>query len=338
MPVTVAEIAARVGKSAQLVSAVLNGGRSSSAASAATRELILAAAAQLGYRANAAAKAVSTGRSGNAMLVQSRRDEFSWLPQRLVFGLQAGLAEQGRALLVASFPDEQLSDDAAMPLALREHRADGLLLNYNTSPPARLAAIVARHRIPAIWLNHRRAADCVHPDDVQAGALMAGHLAGLGHRRILYADAFLRNGSDMHYSRADRHVGWRGALAGSGAHPSELLPEQRSADLAGTFEAALRRLRPTAVAAYSSVEASAALIAAARLGIKVPRDLSVIVVHHEQLYIGIEVTTVLNPMEEVGRVGAQRLAAKIDAPRKRTAPVAIPFGLLAGESCAAAPR
>jgi len=334
--VTITEIARRVGKSKQAVGAVLNGGRSGAVVGAATRARILATAERLGYRPNAAAKAVSTGRFDNVVLVQSEHDYLSWLPQELLAGLYRGLSAQGRNLTVAVFPDHELSAEYFVPRALREHHADGLLLNYTNHPPPALAALIDRHRIPAVWLNNRRPHDCARPDDDQAGALLAGHLLALGHRRVLYVDAFLGHAEKPHYSRVDRRAGCRRTLRAAGAQAFDLLPKQGGGDLTALIADALRRRCPTAVVAYSEIEAAATLVAAARIGVDVPRQLSVVSVNHTAVDLGLHLTIAVNPMAAVGSAAAEMLDAKIASPRRRLPPRLLPYHLLSGASCAPA--
>ena len=69
---------------------------------------------------------------------------------------------------------------------------------------------------------------------------------------------------------------------------------------------ALRR-PPTAIFAASDVQAFGVLDAAARAGLSVPGDLSVIGFDDIELAAAIGLTTVRQPLRESGRVGAQLL-------------------------------
>ena len=74
---------------------------------------------------------------------------------------------------------------------------------------------------------------------------------------------------------------------------------------------ALRR-PPTAIFAASDVQAFGVLDAAARAGLAVPGDLSVIGFDDIELAAAIGLTTVRQPLRESGRVGAQLLLAALD--------------------------
>jgi DNA-binding LacI/PurR family transcriptional regulator len=70
--------------------------------------------------------------------------------------------------------------------------------------------------------------------------------------------------------------------------------------------------RPTAVFAASDVQAFGVLDAAARLGLAVPDDLSVIGFDDIELAGAIGLTTVRQPLRESGRIGAQLLLSALD--------------------------
>jgi LacI family transcriptional regulator len=74
---------------------------------------------------------------------------------------------------------------------------------------------------------------------------------------------------------------------------------------------ALRR-RPTAIFAASDVQAFGVLDAAARAGLSVPGDLSVIGFDDIELAAAIGLTTVRQPLRESGRLGAHLLLAALD--------------------------
>src|SRR6185295_10109628 len=74
---------------------------------------------------------------------------------------------------------------------------------------------------------------------------------------------------------------------------------------------ALRR-RPTAIFAASDVQAFGVLDAAARAGLAVPDDLSVIGFDDIELAAAIGLTTVRQPLRESGRAGAWLLLQALD--------------------------
>jgi len=250
MTVTIHQIAAHVGLSAKTVSRILS--HADAPHRAETRERVLAAARDLGYRPNRSARAMRTRRAGSVALLLSTVTHRSILSNLLREGIQSALAEHGLHLLIASLPDAHLTDEELLPQVLREWATDGLLINYNADVPATMPAIIARHAIPSVWINAKREADCVHPDDFAAAREATERLIALGHRRIGFA-AF---GGVTHYSAADRLEGCRAALAAAGLGQPQVLeaggaPAARAA-LADAWLQAPARVRPTAVLVYGA--------------------------------------------------------------------------------------
>ena len=108
----------------------------------------------------------------------------------------------------------------------------------------------------------------------------------------------------------------RGALREAGvALPARYVrrgPYGRESALELTRELLALRRRPTAIFAASDVQAFGVLDAAARAGLAVPGDLSVIGFDDIELAAAIGLTTVRQPLRESGRLGARLLLAALD--------------------------
>lgn len=337
MAATIADIAARVGKTCQLVSAVLHGGRSSSAASEETRRRIFRAAEELGYLPNAAARAVSTGRFGAVGLLLSTASWKSSLPGPTLEGIREALAGRDMHLSLGWFPDEKLTAAGYVPKLLRELMADGLLIKYDSFIPPRMIALIRRHRVPAIWMNSKQAYDCVYPDDLAGARMATERLLGLGHRRIAYADLNPRP-ARSHYSSDERARGYAEAMKNAGLEPLFLAggaPVPMDARVA-LFKGILSRAeRPTAIVTYGSTEAMPALYAAAAAGLRVPEELSVVTfAGAAQDSMGVRLAAALIPEEEMGRLAVEMLMEKLDRPSRRLGPRALAFGFDEGQTCA----
>ena len=329
MTVTIHQIAAHVGLSAKTVSRILS--HADAPHRAETRERVLAAARDLGYRPNRSARAMRTRRAGSVALLLSTVTHRSVLSNLLREGIQAALAEHALHLLIASLPDARLTDEEYLPQVLREWATDGLLINYNADVPAAMPAIIARHAIPSVWINAKRESDCVHPDDFAAGREATERLIALGHRRI----GFVQFGGVTHYSAADRREACRAALAAAGLGPLELLegggaPATR-AEQACTWLRRPAADRPTAVLAYGAGLALPIIHAAALCGVQVPGDLSVITVADElDVNLGRPIDTFVLPQELMGRTAVGMLVEKIATPGRSLPPRAIPLAFAPG--------
>lgn len=337
MPPPISLIAKRVGKSVQVVSAVLNGGRSGCKASQATQDLIRKVADELGYRPNAAARAVSTGRFDSVTLLLSTALWKSTMPPETLDGISSALTALRLRLNVCGLPDETFTNPAELPLFVSQLHTDGFLIKYDTAIPSAMRDLLGRLSAPLVWINSLQPADCVLPDEQQAGRLATEHLLGLGHRRIAFVDFFPRD-ADNHYSSTARAAGYREAMVTAGSAP------RIHADAiiaSGDRPTWIRRLlgaadRPTAIVASDGNAESIPLLHTAMLmGLRIPHDLSLVSIHHaidEQL--GFQLTTVVRPLEQVGRVAVEMISSRLDGGPRRPAPRFMPFTLVTGATSA----
>src|SRR5688572_22758476 len=184
MSVTIKEIARRTGLSVPTVGNVL--GRSGDRYSAETRRRVLEAAAELGYRPNSSARAMRQGRFGCAALIlsRSRQQTHSFIPTGLLDGLDNELGRHDMHLTITRLSDEELSHDDFVPKVLRQHMADGMIVNYTHGIPPAMLDLIHAHHTPAVWLNAKLNEDCAYPDDLGAAKAVTEELLKLGHRRI----------------------------------------------------------------------------------------------------------------------------------------------------------
>ena len=177
-----------------------------------TQQRVRKAAAELGYRANASARAVRAGRYGNVALMQSLWGKY--LPPELLYGLTSALADSDLRLVISQVPDRVIENETYLPDTLRGLSADGVLINRHLGFSPAYLAHIQRLRIPAISLNAKQDFDAVHPDDVHGGRLATEYLLALGHERIAFVDS--DEPENRHYSKADRRRGYESAMAGAG--------------------------------------------------------------------------------------------------------------------------
>jgi LacI family transcriptional regulator len=229
---------------------------------------------------------------------------------------------------------------------LRECFADGLLIDYPAEIPPTMKRLLTQSRLPAIWLNTKRPEDCVHPDDVSAGRLATEHLIQLGHRRIAYLDyscsytdpgRFLPAPS-AHYCTSDRLDGYLQAMRKANL-PPRLIASERTIPRNQRVEYSRRWLalpdRPTAVVAWSVSAALPVLHAATLMGLRVPRDLSLIACHDRVPdEMGVSLTTALIPLAETGAAAVRMLMEKIEHPARKLAVCVLPVRLDLGETTA----
>lgn len=344
--VTIKQIAERTGLSIRTVGRILSAGATGAETSphaSSTRERVLTTARELGYRPNASAKSMRTGRFDCvALLLSSTSPQRSNLPSGLFAGIDDALTEHNYHLALARVPDEKLNTEEAVPKILREWMADGLLVNYNFSIPQSLLNTLQDPRIPSVWINTKQEANAVWPDDFGAGRLATEDLLARGHRAIVYA---VQEGADAHYSALDRYEGYATAMRAAGLIPEKMIvPEPKVRQGSNCLmppagweengsawepDAVASGRRPTALVTYMSNVAYFLLFLANAHGLRAPHDLSVVTFEeYTSNSTGLLVTTWRIPTYRMGQEAVRMLLSRLDDPEHAArTPVIVPFEL-----------
>jgi DNA-binding LacI/PurR family transcriptional regulator len=337
---TLLDIAERAGVSKDTAARVLRGEHKGVRADAAHRaRRVRRIAREMGYRPNAAARAVARGRFGGISLLKSQGGH-SPIPPDLIKGIQNALAPLDWHLTLDRLPESRATDPQYMPKVLREQFADGLLVYYPDRIPEGMVGLIRDYRIPAIWVNSKLDADCAHPDDLAAGRRATEHLLALGHLRIAYADYSydVREIVERaHYSAVDRQTGYDIAMRAAGLAPCAWRAERhvnrpfRKHDAADRLRAGGR---PTAIVCHSLGEAIPICLAAMALGIGVPGELSVTAIGGAGDGLVADFTALTLPEAALGETAVRMLEEKIANPAAALAPRAIGFAFHQGETTA----
>ena len=232
------------------------------------------------------------------------------------------------------------SDNLLDPQLLEEVRGagGGVILAGMYSPD--LDAFLAQCRQPVVLLDlmRRGGPDAVTSDNVDGMRQGVRHLIGLGHREIGFIGA-------QNPSYEERYFGFAGEMAKAGL---AVRPEFMVETPGGVGETArrvkpvlARKRRPTAFLACSDYYAVGAMEAARELGLKVPRDVSV--VGFDDVAIAQRVkpalTSVRVPVREMGWQAVARLLSLPRAERKTEGVVVrVPVSLVERGTCAAPPK
>lgn len=298
------DVARHAGVSRATVSLVLNG-RTDIAIPEATRTRVLEAARTLGYRPHTSARAIRTGKTGALALILSTVAERSLFSPPLLDALIDAAAAHDRHLLVARLPDDRFE-----PKLLREVAADGLIVNYNSQTPPDLAQRIAAAKTPALWINDKRHADCVHPDDFAGAYAAVERFVADGHTRIGYVGWT----PGPHYSMADRLAGYRAAVAAHGLPERVVLLGRQSP------ESLLAAPEPPTAALCYAREPLAAL-----WRVPAARTLALSLFHYEPFStLERAFDTWVLPDAALGAAAVERLLQKIDAPDQPIPALALP--------------
>lgn len=208
---TLEDVAARAGVSRGTASRALAG---NGPVAAVTRRLVEAAAAELGYHANAAARSLVTRRTGTVALVIGENDQRLFTEPffaTLVHAVGSRLAARGvLTVLVADWPDARTGLRTDF---LRAGHVDGIVLASAHRSTALVDQVLSA-RVPVVLVGQLAEApglSWVDADNVGGVRAATEHLLSRGCRRI----ATITGPEDLQVS-SSRHAGWEQALATAG--------------------------------------------------------------------------------------------------------------------------
>ena len=304
---TIAEVARHAGVGVATVSRVLNG---SPAVREQTRQRVLDTIAELGYAPNPAARALSTGRTLSVGVVAPFFTRPSVIER--LRGISHVLAGAGYRMVL--FDVERPGQDAEFFRTL-PGGLDGLLSISLCPPDADLDRFAAAE-VPVVLVDypHERLPS-VHTDDVAGGRTATEHLLELGHERIAFLGDFEHNYHGF-TSSAMRRVGYQEALCSAGLEVDLELVRRAShgREPAAVLTRELLEMTdpPTAIFAASDTQAMGVLEAADELGVAVPDDLAVVGYDDIETARYAGLTTIAQPLEESGAVGAHLLLSALE--------------------------
>jgi len=276
---TIADIARRAGVTKAAVSFALNG---QPGVSAATRERILAIAAEIGFQPNSAARALSDGRAGAFGLIIDRPARTlgvePWFTQ-LISGIQAELSGDHTALLF-TMAEDQDAEIALYRSWWAQRRVDGVFL-VDLQIGDRRVAILEELKMPAVVIGDPAGAGslpAIWQDDAAAIRAVVEYLAAAGHQRIARV-----TGPPRLWHTKIRTDAFRAAARAAGpACAAGVQAILREGDYTGEMGAAVTRELlhgsepPTAILYDNDLMAISGLGAAQQLGVHVPAELSIV--------------------------------------------------------------
>jgi len=305
---TMEDVAREAGVSRALVSLVM---RESPNVSDGRRQRVLDAAAQLGYRPNLMARNLARRHTATiGVLVSDLLNPFF---AEIVDGIDAESRAHGYRLLLTT-GSRRPERERAMIDAFVEYRTDGIILLSPRVAPAVVAELGRTTPTIVVGKVMRRVhADCIMTDESAGAGLAVDHLVGLGHRRIVHVDGGSGAGASQ------RRTGYLRAMARHGLErDAEIIPGDFT-EAAGTAAASImlkRRSPPQAVFAANDLSAAGVLDRLEDAGVRIPDDVSI--VGYDNTYLAalshMSLTTVNQPRQEMGRVAAQLVLARIAQP------------------------
>ncbi len=318
---TLHDVAARAGVSKSLVSLAL---RNSPKVSAASRVAILTAAEELGYRPNRTASSLVQQRTHTigVHILDLHNPVFA----EILDGVhEAARHHEYSTVLVTGNADRQTEKREITRLL--ESRVEGLILIAHRLSDEDVAEIAAE--VPTVvvtWpMEGIAQLDSVSGDDALGMRLGVDHLVALGHERITHL-----SGGDNRIAHA-RQAGYEVAMAAHGLAPR--IVSGGFTEAAG-YTAAREAVgssapRPTALVVANDLAAIGALAAMRELGVDVPGGMSIVGYDGMRLLESLDVTTVAQPLADMGRQAADLLIQRINQPGRPSVHSRVATGLVA---------
>lgn len=300
--ITIRDVARQAGVSVATVSRVLN---NSALVSQETREAVMKAVAQLGYRPNANAQALATQVSDTiGVVVMDVSDAFFGA---LVKAVDVVAQQHQKYVLIGNSYHEAEKERHSIEVLIRQ-RCNALIVHSKALSDEELAGFM--EQIPGMVLINRvvsgYAHRCVSLDNISGAVMATRMLLNHGHQRVGYlASSHQIEDNDM------RREGWVKALAEQNIAAPDAWVGMGSPDMQGG-EAAMvellsRNQQLTAVFAYNDSMAAGALTALKDNGIAVPQHLSLIGFDDIPIarYTDPQLTTVRYPIASMARLATE---------------------------------
>ncbi|MEO3749520.1 LacI family DNA-binding transcriptional regulator [Streptomyces sp. B6B3] len=231
---TLRDVAGRAGVSAMTVTRAL---RDDPRVSPETRERVLAAVAELGYRPNAVARSLRLGRASGlvGLVVTNLANPFY---SRLALGLDSVVGEHGLKTVIGN-TGQDLDAERDLVADLVTRRVDGIIAVPAEADQRHLAAAAAQG-VPVVCASRPPSgfeADHVLVDDFGGAKDATERLIAQGHRRI----GFLGPPAAV-YTSTERLRGYHAALADAGLPADDRHVRQGAQDTADAAHAAAELL------------------------------------------------------------------------------------------------
>jgi LacI family transcriptional regulator len=331
--VTMNDVAQLAGVSVSTVSHVINGTRF---VREETRKQVLAAIADTGYIHNTIAKSLVSGTTQTIGLAISAISNFYFAD--LVSAIEVAVSQAGYTLLLADTHDDSAKELQVVE-ALHQRRVDGVLLATAAGPDGAALRYLGDLGVPTVLVDRcaSDAFDQVGAENLEAAAALTTHLAESGHRRIAMISG--RTG----LSTSDERVaGYRLGLERSALAPDDRLVVTGGSN-AEQAEQAVRGLLdladpPTALVVANNHMTIGAMRTLGKLGVRVPDD--IVLAAYDDFewaeHFRPRLTTMAQPIQEIGARAVQLLLSRISDPRRPPETVRLQPRFMHRESCGCA--
>jgi LacI family transcriptional regulator len=275
-----------------------------------TKNRILHFAEKMDYHPHPYARGLASKRTNAILAIIPYYTTFFFV--EILQAVQMILAEQGYDLILHGITHPDHAESMLKKNTLRG-RVDGMLI-FSMSMPEEYANEYMKSNIPIVLVDtYHSDFDSFSVENVRGACIATEHLIALGHRRIGMLNANLTS-----TPARERLKGFKKAMRESNLTiDPNLIKHCNSVRLDGfTYEdgyglmrqfISLDSKRPTAVFIASDIQATGALQAIDEAGLRCPEDIAIIGFDDIELARHIGLTTMKQPMAEMGMLAVKRL-------------------------------
>ncbi|MEM8935211.1 MAG: LacI family DNA-binding transcriptional regulator [Pseudomonadota bacterium] len=333
---TIIDVAKKAGVSIKTVSRVMN---NQANVRDETRRRVREAMDLLDYSPNEAAQRMRSGKSSAIAMMYA--DPSGGYQSRFNHAMMQACSDAGRYLAVGLFEEEKGHWKEQLERFLDRTKVERLVLLPPMCDSSILQDCLKQLGVRFVLVSPSRpapSAPAVTMDDKSAAREMTQHLINLGHRRIAHI-----TGRSDHIATLLRRQGYEEAINTFSAS-AKITPividgqfDFRVA-LANVEKLLARKNRPTAIFAASDDMAAAAYMAAGKLGLNIPTDISIVGFDDVPIAQTIwpSLTTVAQPFEAMARECVRLLCGHADfsSNDNLTEFIIVPHTVVVRESCA----
>lgn len=327
---TINDVAVKAGVSKATVSHVINATRF---VEENTRQKVLQAINELGYRPNAVARSLTTKRTGIVGIVIS--DSSNPFFGEILSGVEEILRPRNYALIICN-TNETLEYESHYLNLLLNQRVEGMI-SAATSQPWMELAKAEHQRTPIVFLDRvfeNMEGYYVGVDNQKGAYIGVQHLIQCGYRKI-----GILAGLDRLSTMRERYSGYCLALqeAGLSINPEWVIPSELSVDggrqsITQLFQ---RSDRPDAVFINNNLLALGALFGIRDTGLNCPKDIGVVCFDdHPWAAVSCPpLTVVKQPTRQLGHAAAQMILSLINNEPLQNNRIVLSCDLVVRESC-----
>ncbi len=327
--VTIMDVAAQSGVSYGTVSRVIN---DDPHVKAETRTRVLQIMEEMGYTVNRQARSLAGGKSNTVAVLAP--DLGTGYIGEIMRGIDGELGNFNYDLMLYT-THRTAAKEADYVANLASGLVDGLLLVLPRNP-ADYIGVMLKSQFPFVLIDHQgtgKECPAVGATNWQGAYQATEYLIAAGHTRIGFISGTMDLGAAV-----ERLAGFKASLR---THHVPFCPEliyEGNFEQPDGYNGALELLElpqpPTAIFASNDVMAFGVMDAVRSCGLRIPEDVSVIGFDNipQSALVRPALTTVQQPLEQMGRVATQILLDMLKDPSKKITRIELPTELIIRDS------